>query len=81
MDAFKEGIKDTAKDRVKTNLVIEAIGKKEGISATPEEIDEEIKKVAELYRMKEEDIRSQCNDDFSYMENIHLLKSIQQGHY
>lgn len=82
MDAFKESIKGTAKDRVKTNLVIEAIGIKEEIKATPEEIDEEIKKIAELYKMKEEDIRSQCDGDFSYLENsvvirktIELLKS------
>lgn len=68
MDAFRDGLKESAAKRVKTNLVIEAISKAETVDATTEELDAEIKKIAEQYHMKEEDIRSQFGSDLSYFK-------------
>lgn len=77
MEAFREGLKDSAKNRTKTHLVIEEIGKVEEVQATQEEIDEEIKRIAEQYQMKEEDIRKQFDVDQSYFtQNVIIHKTM-----
>ncbi|MCT3415102.1 trigger factor [Lactobacillus helveticus] len=52
-----------AAERVKTNLVLEAIVEKEGLKATKEEIDKEIKDLAAEYNMDEKTIRNTLSDD------------------
>lgn len=49
-------MKEDAGKRVKTNLVLEAISEAENIEATEEEINEELKKMAEMYNMDVEKI-------------------------
>ena len=56
---FEEG----AAKRVKTNLVLEAIVAAEGVTATEEEIDKEIKELAAQYGMDEKAVRSALSDD------------------
>jgi len=52
-----------ADERVKTNLVIEAIAKAEGLEATEEEIANEIKELSEAYNMPEAQIRRVLTED------------------
>ena len=52
-----------AAERVKTNLVLEAIVEKEGLKATKEEIDKEIKDLAAEYNMDEKTVRNTLSDD------------------
>lgn len=47
---FREQFRPQAAETVKTELVLEQIAKTEGIAVTPEEIDEELKQLAELYK-------------------------------
>ena len=54
--------KDAA-ERVKTNLVLEAIVKKEGLKATKDEMNKEIKVLAKEYNMKEKVVRNTLTDD------------------
>ncbi|GAA3628791.1 trigger factor [Lactobacillus hamsteri] len=54
--------KDAA-ERVKTNLVLEAIVAKEGLKASKEEMDKEIKDLAAEYNMDEKVVRRTLNDD------------------
>lgn len=54
--------KDAA-ERVKTNLVLEAIVKKEGLKATKDEMNKEIKDLAKEYNMKEKVVRNTLTDD------------------
>ncbi|SDM87807.1 trigger factor [Fictibacillus solisalsi] len=54
--ALREQMKEDAGKRVKTNLVLEAISEAENIEATEEEINEELKKMAEMYNMDVEKI-------------------------
>ncbi|OEF99994.1 trigger factor [Vulcanibacillus modesticaldus] len=56
--ALKEQFKDNAQIRVKTNLVLEAIAKQENIEVTEEEVEEELKRLAELYKRDLEEIKS-----------------------
>lgn len=56
---FEEG----AEKRVKTNLVLEAIVKAEKIEPSEDEINAEIKSLAEQYQMDEAAVRSALSDD------------------
>ncbi|MGN1272758.1 MAG: trigger factor, partial [Lactobacillus sp.] len=52
-----------AAERVKTNLVLEAVVDAEGLKATKEEIDKEIKDLASEYNMDEKTVRNTLTDD------------------
>lgn len=54
--ALKEQMKTDAEKRVRMNLTIEAIAKAEEIKVTPDEVDEELKRMAEMYNMEVENI-------------------------
>lgn len=58
VDTFKEQLRDSADARVRTNLVLEAIAAKEAITASEEEVDEEIARMASMYNMTPEDLKS-----------------------
>ncbi|MGI6334711.1 MAG: trigger factor [Saccharofermentanales bacterium] len=57
LDSFKEHMRETAGNRVRTQLVMETISKKEDIRADAEEIEAEIERMATMYGMKAEDLR------------------------
>jgi len=57
LEELKEELKPEAERNVKTELVLEAIAKKEGITATDEEIDKELVKISELYQQPVEEIK------------------------
>ena len=56
-DAFLAGFKPQAERQVRVRLALEAIAQAENITMTKEEMDEEFKKLAERYEMKEEQVR------------------------
>lgn len=60
---LKQQIAGTAEDRVKTNLVLEAIVAKENLTASEDEIKEEIKSLATEYNMDEKVVRQTLSDD------------------
>lgn len=60
-NGLKEQFQKDAQTRVKTNLVLEKIANKENVEASEEEIDEEIKRFADLYKRDVEEIRSLFN--------------------
>ncbi len=62
-DDLKKQFSSDAEERVKTDLVIEAVVAKEGIKPTKAEIDEEIKSLAEEYKMDEKAVRGALTDD------------------
>ncbi|WLD92275.1 trigger factor [Alkalihalobacillus sp. AL-G] len=51
-DQLKEQMNEDAEKRVRTNLTLEAIAEAENIEADEEEVEEEIKKMAEMYQME-----------------------------
>ncbi len=63
IDTFKEQLHEPAEDRVRTRLVLEQIAKEEAVAATEEEIEAEIEKMATMYNMKTEDIKSRITDE------------------
>lgn len=58
IETFREQLRESAETRVRTSLVLEAIAAKEDIQASEEEIDEEIGRMAQLYGMTKEDLKS-----------------------
>lgn len=57
-EKYKEGFRPQAERQVKIRLALEKIAKLEGMDVTDEEYDEEYKKLAEKYGMKEEEIHN-----------------------
>jgi trigger factor len=61
-DDFKAQIRPDAIARIKSSLVLEAVAKKENITVTDEELDEEIQKMADSYQMKVEELKDMMGD-------------------
>jgi trigger factor len=51
MDEFKSELKLDAYKKVKTKLIVEAVAEAESITALEEDVEEELKKMSEMYRM------------------------------
>ncbi len=70
MKAFREQFAKRAAQEVKTQLVIEKVGKAENIQASDEDVEEELKKLAENYKQPEEEFRKQLKeDDMDYIKS------------
>ena len=57
LDKMMEQVKPQAETRIKSRLVLEAVAAKEGIKATEEDYEEEIKTMAEVYQMEPDKIK------------------------
>ncbi len=63
-------MKDDAENKVKTSLVIEAIGNAEAIEATEQDVEDELKKMADLQKMEVDQIKEfYARDDFASLKN------------
>ena len=58
MNTFKSQFQEQAEKQVKMRLAMEAIVAKEGIEATDEEFNAEVKRIADAYKMEEDKVRS-----------------------
>ncbi len=54
---YRDSMKDNALNRVKSRLILEQVAKDEKIEATESDIDAEIEKMAEQYKMEKEKIK------------------------
>ena len=63
VEDFKKGVRDQARKDVEINLLIEAIAKAEEITVSDEEADEEVKKIADQYKMDIEKIKQLLSVD------------------
>ncbi|KUO76827.1 MAG: trigger factor [Clostridia bacterium BRH_c25] len=78
MDKLKESYKDTAKGRVKSQLVLEKVAEVEGVAATEEDLSAEIEKTAKHYKQDLEKFKNTLKDDeISYIKDgIIIQKTI-----
>ena len=58
MEQFREQFNEQAEKQVKMRLALEAIVAKEGIEASDEEFEEEVKRIAEAYKMDVDKVKS-----------------------
>ena len=81
MAALREQMKPQAEKRIETRLVLEAIAKAEAIEIADEAVDEEIKKMAESYKMEVEQVRgymgeqglAQMKEDLAVQEAVDMM--------
>lgn len=72
----KTQMRPEAERRVRSNLVLEAISKAENITATQEEIDQEIQRMADQFQRTPEEVRSilSANGNIESLENELTVK-------
>lgn len=79
VEGLRSTFRDLAEKSVKARLVLEAIAKAEGITATSEEVDEEITKMAAAYGVeKEKALEIFKEDDRKNVEGDILVKKAAQ---
>jgi trigger factor len=76
-EAFLEQLKPQALKRIQSRLVLEAVAKAENIEVSDEEYNEQIKKMAESYRMAEEKLTEMIgeNEAKSIKEDLCVRKA------
>ncbi|HAT82015.1 trigger factor [Eubacterium pyruvativorans] len=80
MDDFRSQAKEDAEKRVASRIIIRSIADKEGIGVTEDELNEELQKVADQYKMSLEDFRKAIGKDAERMfrTDIQVRKTIDQ---
>ena len=78
MDALKESMKPQAESRVKGTLVLEAVAAAENLEVTEEDLDKEFEKMASMYQMEVEQIKSfmPAEQTESMKESLKVQKAI-----
>ena len=77
-EIMMEQIKPQAEQKIKTQLVLEAVAKAENIEATDEDVEAEIKKIADNYKMEVEKVKETLgagNED-AIKKDIAMQKAI-----
>ena len=69
MDEYKAGLRTMAEGRVKTSLVLEAVGKALNIEATDADVEEEAEKIAAQYGMKKDDFMARIKDNDQFIRD------------
>ena len=77
---FRDGFKEQAEKQVKIRLALEAVAKAENIEASQEDFDNEVKRIAEVYKMEEEKVRgivpeAEVKKDLAVNKAIDFVKS------
>jgi len=65
IDRLKNQMTEQAKKNIESRLILEAIVNAEGIAATDEEFDEEVKKMAENYKMEPDKLKDLMGEEES----------------
>lgn len=76
-EALNEQMATDAGGRVKTNLVLDAIAKAEGIEVTEEEVNEEVARLAEMYKMDVPTVRMALGDLTTVTEDLQIRKAVK----
>lgn len=78
MDSFREQLRESAQKRILMSLVIETVAKTENLEASEEEVSAEIDRLAGMYQMNAEDLKTRMlNDDNNFVkENVIRQKAV-----
>ena len=78
VEDLRKQMKDDAYNRVKTSLALEAIGEKENIEVTDEDLEKELEKMAESHKTTVEKLKESFKEEnFGYIKNnIKVRKTI-----
>lgn len=80
VDTFKEQFKDQAAEQVKTALVLGEIAKKENVEVTDEDVENEFKRMAEMYGMEVDKLKEYIKDGEkdSLKEELKIKKAVDK---
>lgn len=80
VDTFKEQFKDQAEEQVKTALVLGEIAKKENVEVTDEDVENEFKRMAEMYGMEVDKLKEYIKDGEkdSLKEELKIKKAVDK---
>ena len=76
VEDYKERIKPQAEERIKVELILEAIGKDMKIEVTDEDIENEYSKVAESYGMEVDKVKQLVNKEY-LSEGLVINKTLE----
>lgn len=76
-EALRGQMKEEAEERVRGSLTLEAIAKAENIEVSDEEVDEELQKMAEMYNMTVENIRTALGNLDGIKGDLNARKTVQ----
>lgn len=79
MEDFRDSLKENAIKRIKVNLALDEIGKLENVEVSDDDVNEEYKKMSEMYSMDIEDVKkyvpaSSIKSDLKYQKTLDFLK-------
>ena len=79
MEDFRDSLKENAIKRIKVNLALDEIGKLEKVEVSDDDVNEEYKKMSEMYSMDIEDVKkyvpaSSIKSDLKYQKTLDFLK-------
>ena len=79
IDKMKEQVRPEALQRIQSSLVLEQIAKEENIVASDEDVDAELEKMAGMYGMKVEDLKTYMGDSEreSMKRDIAVKKAVE----
>ena len=80
MEAFRKSFREQAQQQVKIRLALEKVAELENLTATQEEIDAEMERIAEMYKMPVERVKaaipaSELKKDLSINKAIDFVKA------
>lgn len=67
-EQLRDGMLDTARKNILTNLVLEAVAEQEKLEVTEEKVEERLKEMADAYKMDVETIRGMMGEE--YLKNM-----------
>ena len=82
-EQMEDQMKDQAKKRIQVRLTLEAVAKAENIQISDEELDKEVEKMAEAYKLEKEQLKKYLGDaeleqmktDMAVQKAVDLLAS------
>ena len=79
VETMMEQVKPQAEKRIKSRLVLEAVVKAENIVATEEDFDNEIAKMAEMYKMEADKVKESIGEEGKkqLMEDLAVSKAVE----
>ena len=63
IETFKDTVRDDAERKVKSNLIVQEIAKREGFTATEEEVEEQLEKMSHEYGVSAAEMREMVGPD------------------
>ena len=78
-EAMMDQVKPQAEKRIKSRLVLEAVVKAENIVATEEDFDNEIARMAEMYKMEADKVKESIGEEGKkqFMEDLAVSKAVE----